>query len=124
MVSSFSYLSLKQVDVAARVKYSYIAFVILPMLIMIRIDPAERCCLPCSCPTRPMARVHWLARRLRPRASRRRGVRQCSQGSLRNAYLDALGIDRWVPRHGAAEPAALPETGLTSRAPEVCPVSA
>jgi CDP-diacylglycerol---serine O-phosphatidyltransferase len=39
MVSSFSYLSLKQVDVSARVKYSYIAFVILPMLIMIKWDP-------------------------------------------------------------------------------------
>jgi CDP-diacylglycerol---serine O-phosphatidyltransferase len=39
MVSSFSYLSLKQVDVSARVKYSYVAFVILPMLIMIHWDP-------------------------------------------------------------------------------------
>jgi CDP-diacylglycerol---serine O-phosphatidyltransferase len=39
MVSSFSYLSLKQVDVGKRVQYSYVAFVILPMLIMIRIDP-------------------------------------------------------------------------------------
>ncbi len=32
MVSGFSYLSLKQIDVDKRVKYSYIAFVILPML--------------------------------------------------------------------------------------------
>jgi phosphatidylserine synthase len=39
MVSSFSYLSLKQIDVSARVKYSYLAFVILPMLIMIKWDP-------------------------------------------------------------------------------------
>jgi phosphatidylserine synthase len=39
MVSGFSYLSLKQVDVDKRVKYSYIAFVILPMLILIRWDP-------------------------------------------------------------------------------------
>jgi CDP-diacylglycerol---serine O-phosphatidyltransferase len=39
MVSSFSYLSLKQVDVSARVKYSYLAFVILPMLVMIKYDP-------------------------------------------------------------------------------------
>ena len=39
IVSSFSYLSLKQVDVSARVKYSYIAFVILPMLVMIKWDP-------------------------------------------------------------------------------------
>jgi CDP-diacylglycerol--serine O-phosphatidyltransferase len=39
MVSGFSYLSLKQVDVDQRVKYSYIAFVILPMLILIRVDP-------------------------------------------------------------------------------------
>jgi CDP-diacylglycerol---serine O-phosphatidyltransferase len=39
MVSSFSYLSLKQVDVAARVKFSYLGFVILPMLLMIAWDP-------------------------------------------------------------------------------------
>jgi CDP-diacylglycerol---serine O-phosphatidyltransferase len=39
MVSSFSYLSLKQVDTSARVKYSYIGFVILPMLFMISVDP-------------------------------------------------------------------------------------
>ena len=32
MVSSFSYLSLKQIDVDKRVKYSYFGFVILPML--------------------------------------------------------------------------------------------
>lgn len=64
MVSSFAYYSLKQVDVTARVKYSYIAFVILPMLIMIRIDP----------PTMLFAMfvsyatygpVHWLVRRIR-----------------------------------------------------------
>ena len=41
MVSSFSYLSLKQVDVDKRVKYSYIAFVILPMLILIRVGSAD-----------------------------------------------------------------------------------
>ncbi len=39
MVSSFSYLSLKQIDVTARVKYSYIGFVILPMLFLISVDP-------------------------------------------------------------------------------------
>lgn len=39
MVSSFGYLSLKQVDVTARVKYSYLGLVILPMLIMIAWDP-------------------------------------------------------------------------------------
>ena len=39
MVSSFAYYSLKQVDVDARIKYSYLGFVILPMLIMISIDP-------------------------------------------------------------------------------------
>ena len=39
MVSSFAYLSLKQVDVDKRVKISYIAFVILPMLLMIAWDP-------------------------------------------------------------------------------------
>jgi CDP-diacylglycerol--serine O-phosphatidyltransferase len=64
MVSSFSYLSLKQVDVDKRVKYSYVAFVILPMLVMIRIDP----------PTMLFAMfvsyatygpVQWLVRKLR-----------------------------------------------------------
>jgi CDP-diacylglycerol--serine O-phosphatidyltransferase len=39
MVSSFSYLSLKQIDVRARVKYIYVALVILPMLILIKWDP-------------------------------------------------------------------------------------
>jgi CDP-diacylglycerol--serine O-phosphatidyltransferase len=39
MVSSFSYLSLKQVDVDKRVKFSYLGFVILPMLLMIAWDP-------------------------------------------------------------------------------------
>ena len=61
---AFSYLSLKQIDVDARVKYSYIGFVILPMLILIRVDP----------PTMLFAMfvsyatygpVQWLARRLR-----------------------------------------------------------
>jgi CDP-diacylglycerol--serine O-phosphatidyltransferase len=69
MVSSFSYLSLKQIEVNQRVKYSYLAFVILPMLILIRIDP----------PTMLFAMfvsyatygpVQWLARRLRrPRSA-------------------------------------------------------
>jgi CDP-diacylglycerol--serine O-phosphatidyltransferase len=39
MVSSFSYISLKGVDVDARVKFSYLGFVILPMLMMIAWDP-------------------------------------------------------------------------------------
>jgi uracil-DNA glycosylase family 4 len=30
-------------------------------------------------------------------------------GPLRNAYLDALGIDRWVPRNAPAEASAMPE---------------
>jgi CDP-diacylglycerol--serine O-phosphatidyltransferase len=64
MVSSFSYLSLKQIEVDKRVKYSYFAFVILPMLILIRIDP----------PTMLFAMfisyasygpIQWLVRRLR-----------------------------------------------------------
>jgi len=64
MVSSFSYLSLKQVDVRMRVKYLYVAFVILPMLFLIRWDP----------PTMLFAMfisyatygpVQWLGRRLR-----------------------------------------------------------
>jgi CDP-diacylglycerol--serine O-phosphatidyltransferase len=68
MVSSFSYLSLKQIDVNARVKYSYLAIVILPMLVMISWDP----------PTMLFAMfmsyatygpVQWLVRKLRrPRA--------------------------------------------------------
>jgi CDP-diacylglycerol--serine O-phosphatidyltransferase len=64
MVSSFSYLSLKQVDVNARVKYSYIIFVIGPMLFLISVDP----------PTMLFAMfvsyatygpVQWLVRKLR-----------------------------------------------------------
>jgi CDP-diacylglycerol---serine O-phosphatidyltransferase len=67
MVSSFSYLSLKQVEVTRRVKYSYIGFVILPMLLLIRWDP----------PTMLFAMfisyatygpIQWIARKLaRPR---------------------------------------------------------
>jgi CDP-diacylglycerol--serine O-phosphatidyltransferase len=64
MVSPFSYLSLKQIDVDKRVKYSYFAFVITPMLILIHLDP----------PTMLFAMfvsyatygpVQWLVRRLR-----------------------------------------------------------
>jgi CDP-diacylglycerol--serine O-phosphatidyltransferase len=39
MVSSFSYISMKGIDVTARVKYSYLGFVILPMLLLIAWDP-------------------------------------------------------------------------------------
>jgi CDP-diacylglycerol---serine O-phosphatidyltransferase len=70
MVSSFSYLSLKHIDVDARVKYSYLGFVIAPMLFMISVDP----------PTMLFAMfvsyatygpVQWLVRKLRrpPRSS-------------------------------------------------------
>ena len=61
---AFSYISLKQIDVDKRVKYSYIGFVILPMLFLISVDP----------PTMLFAMfisyatygpVQWLARRLR-----------------------------------------------------------
>ncbi len=64
MVSAFSYPSFKQVDVDKRVKFSYVAFVILPMLLLIAWDP----------PTMLFAMfvsyatygpVQWLARRLR-----------------------------------------------------------
>jgi len=68
MVSPFSYLSLKQIDVDKRVKYSYFGFVILPMLFLISVDP----------PTMLFAMfvsyatygpVQWLVRKLRrPRA--------------------------------------------------------
>jgi CDP-diacylglycerol---serine O-phosphatidyltransferase len=68
MVSSFSYLSLKQVEVNARVKYSYVIFVIGPMLFLISVDP----------PTMLFAMfisyatygpVQWLVRKMRrPRA--------------------------------------------------------
>jgi CDP-diacylglycerol---serine O-phosphatidyltransferase len=68
MVSPFSYLSLKQIDVDKRVKYSYFGFVIMPMLFLISVDP----------PTMLFAMfvsyatygpVQWLVRRLRrPRA--------------------------------------------------------
>ncbi len=70
MVSSFSYISMKGVDVNARVKYSYLAFVIGPLLVGIAIDP----------PTMLFAMfisyatygpVQWLVRKLRrpPRSS-------------------------------------------------------
>jgi CDP-diacylglycerol---serine O-phosphatidyltransferase len=69
MVSPFSYVSLKQVDVDKRVKYSYLGFVILPMLLMIAWDP----------PTMLFAMfvsyatygpVQWLVRKLRrPRSA-------------------------------------------------------
>ena len=64
MVSSFSYLSLKQIEVNARVKYSYVIFVIGPMLFLISVDP----------PTMLFAMfvsyatygpVQWLVRKLR-----------------------------------------------------------
>jgi CDP-diacylglycerol--serine O-phosphatidyltransferase len=64
MVSSFSYLSLKQVDVDKRVKYSYVAFVILPMLLMIAWDtPTMLFAMFVSYAT--YGPVQWLARRMR-----------------------------------------------------------
>jgi len=64
MVSSFSYISLKQVDVNKRVKFSYIAFVILPMLLMITWDPPTMLfAMFASYAT--YGPVQWLARRLR-----------------------------------------------------------
>jgi DNA polymerase len=50
-------------------------------------------------------------------------------GPLRDAYLDALGIDRWVPRHSPAAvesaPAAPPEPApIAVRAPAIEPVTA
>jgi CDP-diacylglycerol--serine O-phosphatidyltransferase len=66
MISSFSYISMKQVDVTARVKYFYLGFVILPLLIGIAWDP----------PTMLFAMfvsyatygpVQWLVRKLRRR---------------------------------------------------------
>jgi len=41
------------------------------------------------------------------------------QGPLRNAYLEALGIDRWVPRNAPADPvvADRPQTAPRARAP-------
>ena len=68
MVSPFSYVSMKQIDVDKRVKYSYFGFVIMPMLFLISVDP----------PTMLFAMfvsyatygpVQWLVRKLRrPRA--------------------------------------------------------
>jgi CDP-diacylglycerol--serine O-phosphatidyltransferase len=64
MVSGFSYLSLKQIDVNQRVKYSYIAFVILPMLILIRVDaPTMLFAMFVSYAT--YGPVQWLVRKLR-----------------------------------------------------------
>ncbi|HEU5135460.1 MAG TPA: CDP-diacylglycerol--serine O-phosphatidyltransferase [Steroidobacteraceae bacterium] len=64
MVSPFSYISMKQIDVDKRVKYSYFGFVILPMLALVFVDP----------PTMLFAMfvsyasygpVQWLVRKLR-----------------------------------------------------------
>ena len=38
-----------------------------------------------------------------PAASARARGDACSPDPLRNAYLDALGIDRWVPRNAPAD---------------------
>ena len=51
-------------------------------------------------------------------------------GPLRNAYLEALGIDRWVPRDAPPETGALPESGVaaaaasSARAPAASPAMA
>jgi DNA polymerase len=37
------------------------------------------------------------------------------QGPLRNAYLEALGIDRWVPRNSPLEPEAIAPEALDAR---------
>jgi CDP-diacylglycerol--serine O-phosphatidyltransferase len=64
MVSSFSYLSLKQVDVRARVKYLYVAFFILPMLALIAWDmPTMLFAMFVSYAT--YGPVTWLVRKLR-----------------------------------------------------------
>jgi CDP-diacylglycerol--serine O-phosphatidyltransferase len=64
MVSAFSYHSLKQVDVDKRVKYSYIGFVIMPMLFLISVDPPTMLfAMFASYAT--YGPVQWLARRLR-----------------------------------------------------------
>ena len=64
MVSAFSYLSLKQIDVDARVKYSYIGFVILPMLFLISVDPPTMLfAMFASYAT--YGPVQWLVRKLR-----------------------------------------------------------
>jgi uracil-DNA glycosylase len=45
-------------------------------------------------------------------------------GPLRNAYLDALGIDRWVPRHAPAGPIAeSPAVASVARAPAMQPAA-
>jgi CDP-diacylglycerol--serine O-phosphatidyltransferase len=64
MVSSFSYLSLKQIDVNQRVKYYYIALVILPMLLLIRLDaPTMLFAMFASYAT--YGPVQWLVRKMR-----------------------------------------------------------
>ena len=42
-------------------------------------------------------------------------------GPTRNAYLDALGIDRWVSRQGSGEPAVLPTAPVVAREPVPVP---
>ena len=68
MVSPFSYLSLKQIDVDKRVKYSYFAFVITPMLILIHFDPPTML-FGMFFSYATYGPVQWLVRKLRrPRA--------------------------------------------------------
>ncbi len=44
--------------------------------------------------------------------------------TLRNAYLEALGIDRWVSRHAAPElPAAEPEVAGATAVPDPAPLA-
>jgi uracil-DNA glycosylase len=45
------------------------------------------------------------------------------QPSMRNAYLDALGIDRWVPRNAPVEVAAPVPAAAVVRAPDPAPVA-
>jgi CDP-diacylglycerol--serine O-phosphatidyltransferase len=69
MVSGFSYLSLKQIDVDKRVKYSYIAFVILPMLALIVVDPPSML-FGMFFSYATYGPVQWLVRKLRrPRSA-------------------------------------------------------
>ena len=64
MVSAFSYLSLKQIDVNQRIKHIYLALVILPMLALIRLD-APTMLFSMFVSYASYGPLQWLARKLR-----------------------------------------------------------
>ena len=57
-------------------------------------------------------------------AARRSRLKAMQSGPLRNAYLEALGIDRWVARNAPAGSLAEPVTPAVRAAPAQAPAPA